>query len=174
MTLADRKSLQPAPVYRYRDDYQSNFPIKGTDWTLRAGHASDISVVFDNYEISDLQGNGPGLAAAAKAMSSYFASFARSGVPTAEGQPAWPRYDTREARDDAAQQRMPRGERSDRARNASSGSRSAGGDSPLSPPRRAKPSLRSLRSFRPLRQPVGDGLRRHVAGVFQRGDVVRD
>ncbi|HEY6517099.1 MAG TPA: carboxylesterase family protein, partial [Steroidobacteraceae bacterium] len=33
---ADRKSLQSAPVYRYRDDFQSNVPIVGTDWTLRA------------------------------------------------------------------------------------------------------------------------------------------
>jgi para-nitrobenzyl esterase len=94
VALADRKSLQPAPVYRYRDDYRSNVPVEGTDWTLRAGHASDIAVVFDNYEIPDLQGDGPGLAAAATAMSGYFASFARSGVPSVEGQPTWPRYDT--------------------------------------------------------------------------------
>ena len=93
--LADRKSLQPAPVFRYRDDYRSNVRIAGTDWTLRACHASDIAVVFDNYEIPDLQGDGPGLAAASRAMSSYFASFARSGVPAAQGQPAWPRYDIR-------------------------------------------------------------------------------
>ncbi len=92
--LADRKSLQAAPVYRYRDDYSSNVPIQGTDWTLRACHASDIAVVFDNYQIHDLQGDGPGLAAVAKAMSGYFAGFARSGVPSAQNQPAWPRYDT--------------------------------------------------------------------------------
>ena len=92
--LADRKSLQPAPVYRYRDDFRSNVPIAGTDWTLRACHASDISIVFYNYEMTDLQGNGPGLPAVSRAMSGYFASFARSGTPTARGQPAWPRYDT--------------------------------------------------------------------------------
>ncbi len=94
VTLADRKSLQPAPVYRYRNDFQSDVPIKGTDWTLRAGHATDISVVFYNYEMPDLQGHGPGLAATSKAVSSYFASFARAGVPAAESQPDWPRYDT--------------------------------------------------------------------------------
>jgi len=94
VTVADRKSLQRAPVYRYRDDFQSNVPIARTDWTLRACHASDIAVVFDNYEIPGLQGNGPGLAEASRAMSGYFASFARSGVPTAQGQPAWPRYHT--------------------------------------------------------------------------------
>ncbi len=94
VTLADRKSLQPAPVYRYRYDFASNTPIPGTDWTFRAGHASDISLVFYNYEFKDLQGAGPGLAEASKAMSSYFASFARNAVPTAAGQPQWPRYDT--------------------------------------------------------------------------------
>ena len=51
-------------------------------------------MVFDNTEIPDLQGDGPGLAEAAKAISSYFASFARTGVASARGQPAWPRYDT--------------------------------------------------------------------------------
>lgn len=92
--LADRKSLQPAAIYRYRDDYRSNALIKGTDWTLRACHSSDIAQVFYNYEIYDLQGNGPGLAASSKAMSGYFTSFARTGVPSAHGQPAWRRYDT--------------------------------------------------------------------------------
>jgi para-nitrobenzyl esterase len=91
--VADRKSLQAAPVYRYRDDFRSSVPIAGTDWTLRACHASDIAIVFYNYEMTDLQGHGPGLAAVSRAMSGYFASFARSGVPTARGQPAWPRYD---------------------------------------------------------------------------------
>lgn len=93
-TLADRKSQQPAPVYRYRNDYESNFPIARTDWTLRAGHATDIALTFLNYDIPDLQGNGPGLAEASNAMSGYFASFARSAVPTAAGQPDWPRYET--------------------------------------------------------------------------------
>jgi len=98
IALADRKSVQPAPVYRYRYDHRSNVRIKGTDWTLRACHASDIAVVFYNYEMADLQGNGPGLAATSRAMSGYFTSYARSGIPSARGQPAWPRYhtDTRE------------------------------------------------------------------------------
>jgi para-nitrobenzyl esterase len=89
--LADRKSLQAAPVYRYRDDFRSSVPIAGTDWTLRACHASDIAIVFDNYEMTDLQGHGPGLAAVSGAMSGYFASFTRR-APTAREQPAWPRY----------------------------------------------------------------------------------
>lgn len=91
--LADRKSLQPAPVYRYRYDYRSNVPVMGTDWTLRACHASDISAWFYNYDMRDLEGSGPGLAATSRAMSGYLCSFARSGVPSSRGQPPWPRYD---------------------------------------------------------------------------------
>ncbi|MDR3526563.1 MAG: carboxylesterase family protein [Rhizomicrobium sp.] len=93
ITLADRKAAQPAPVYRYRYDYQSNTPIPGTDWTYRAAHASDIAMVFYNYEFKDMQGTAKGIAEASKAMSGYFASFARNAVPSAAGQPAWPRYD---------------------------------------------------------------------------------
>jgi len=95
VALADRKAAQPAAVFRYRNDYRSNVPVAGTDWTLRACHASDISQVFDNSEIPDLQGNGPGVAEVSHAMSGYFASFARSGVPSMKGLPAWPRYDTK-------------------------------------------------------------------------------
>ena len=94
VTLADRKSLQPAAVFRYRNDHRSNVPITGTDWTLRACHASDIAQVFDNYEMPDLQGSGPGIADVSRAMSGYFASFARHGVPSTDGLPAWPRYNT--------------------------------------------------------------------------------
>ncbi len=92
--LCDRKSLQPAAVFRYRNDYPSNVPIAGTDWTLRACHASDIAQVFYNHEIPDLQGNGPGIAEVARAMSGYFTGFARHGVPSMAGLPVWPRYDT--------------------------------------------------------------------------------
>jgi len=92
--LADRKSAQPAPVYRYRFDYASNVPIKDTDWTLRAGHATDIAVTFFNDDLPGLSGNGPGLAETSRAMSTLWTSFARAGVPSAPSVPAWPRYDT--------------------------------------------------------------------------------
>jgi len=93
--LAERKSAQPAPVYLYRYDYRSNVPIKGTDWTLRAGHATEIAMKFYNYDIPALEGNGPGVAAASKNMSSFWASFAHTGRPSAVGQPAWPGYDVK-------------------------------------------------------------------------------
>jgi len=91
--LAERKSAQPAPVYLYRYDYRSNVPIQGTDWTLRAGHATEIAMKFYNYDIPALEGNGPGVAEASKNMSSFWTSFARSGRPSAAGQPDWPGYD---------------------------------------------------------------------------------
>jgi para-nitrobenzyl esterase len=92
-TLAERKAAQPAPVYAYRYDYQSNVPIAGTDWTLRAGHATEIAMKFFNYDIPALEGNGPGVAEASKNMSSYWTSFARDGHPQVKGLTSWPRYD---------------------------------------------------------------------------------
>ena len=93
ITLAERKAAQPAPVFVYRYDYPSNTPIAGTDWTLRAGHATEIAMKFYNYDIPALEGNGPGVAAASKNMSSYWTSFARHGHPEVQGLPAWPRYE---------------------------------------------------------------------------------
>jgi len=95
ITLAERKAAQPAPVYFYRYDYKSNIPIRGTEWTSRAGHATEIATKFYNYDIPALQGSGPGLPEASKNLSSFWTSFARTGQPGAPGLPSWPRYDTR-------------------------------------------------------------------------------
>ena len=67
----------------------------GLAWAVSSVLAlPNISLVFLDYDMPDLEGNGPGHAEAAKAISSYFATFARNGVPSAAGQPAWPRYHT--------------------------------------------------------------------------------
>jgi para-nitrobenzyl esterase len=95
IALASRKAVQPAPVYLYRYDYESNVPIKGTDKTLKAGHASDIGPTFYNYDQDGLHGNGAGLARASANLSALWTSFARSGTPSAEGVPTWPRYNTK-------------------------------------------------------------------------------
>jgi para-nitrobenzyl esterase len=92
---AERKAAQPAPVYAYRYDYPSNVPIKGTDWTLRAGHATEIAMKFDNSDVPALAGNGAGVAQAARNMSTLWTSFAHDGNPSAKGVPAWPRYDAK-------------------------------------------------------------------------------
>jgi para-nitrobenzyl esterase len=93
-TTADRKSVQAAPVYQYRYDYESNFPIAGTTATLRAGHATEIASLFLNTDQPGLEGNGAGLAEASINMSAFWTSFARTGTPQAPGQPDWPRYTT--------------------------------------------------------------------------------
>ncbi len=92
--LAARKSAQSAPVYRYRWDYASNRPIAGTKHTLGSGHATDIGPTFDNWDEAGLHGNGPGVRDASAYLSAFWASFARTGVPSAPGAPVWPRYDT--------------------------------------------------------------------------------
>lgn len=94
VTLADRKSVQRAPVYRYRWDYNSNRPIDGTHQTLGSGHATDIGPTFFNWDEKGLQGDGPGVEKAAAHLSGVWASFARTGKPSGPGVPAWPAYDT--------------------------------------------------------------------------------
>ena len=95
IVMADRKAAQPAPVYRYRCDYESNFAIAGTSATLKAGHATEITLKTLNPDQGGLQGNSPTLLPAARNMSAFWASFARHSQPSAPGQPAWPRYDTK-------------------------------------------------------------------------------
>ncbi len=93
ITAAERKSAQPAPVYLYRYDYQSDFVIPGTSYPFGAGHASEINMKFDNYDLRGLQGSGPGVAKASRNMSEMWATFARTSKPAVAGQPDWPRYD---------------------------------------------------------------------------------
>ena len=93
ITLAERKSAQPAPVYAYRYDHPSNTPIPGTDWTFRAGHSSEIAIMSYNYDMRSRTANGPDTPEVSKKMSSLWASFARDGTPRADGVPPWPRYE---------------------------------------------------------------------------------
>jgi len=82
-----------APVYMYRYDYESGYPIKGTDWTLRAGHATDIQSKFENPDLGGLMGNKPDRFVAARNLGEIWASFARTGHPHANGVRKWPAYD---------------------------------------------------------------------------------
>jgi para-nitrobenzyl esterase len=93
--LASLKSAQPAPVFLYRYDYESNVPIAGTNQTLKACHASDIAPTFYNYDQRGLHGTGPGLPQVSANLSALWTSFARHGKPAARGVPEWPRYNTK-------------------------------------------------------------------------------
>jgi para-nitrobenzyl esterase len=82
-----------APVYMYRYAYRSDRPITGTDWTLRAGHATEIGILFDNVDVPGLQGSKPDRVEVARHMSEMWTTFARTGHPGAKGQPTWPAYE---------------------------------------------------------------------------------
>ena len=91
---AERKVRQHgAPVYMYRYDYESNYPIKGTDWTLRAGHATEIQSKFENPDIGGLMGTKPDRFQASRAFGEVWTSFARTGHPHAPDVHRWPPYD---------------------------------------------------------------------------------
>jgi para-nitrobenzyl esterase len=95
-TLAEAESKvnqHGAPVYMYRYDYQSNRPIPGTDWTMRAGHATEIQAKFENADLPGLMGNAPDRFQAAHNLGESWATFARTGHPKVTGAPKWPAYD---------------------------------------------------------------------------------
>ena len=95
VTVASRKSQQPAAVWFYRWDYNANAPVKGSTATTGPGHASDIGPTFYNWDEPGLHGNGPGVEAASRNLSTIWTSFARTGVPSCPGVASWPRYDTK-------------------------------------------------------------------------------
>lgn len=79
-----------APTYLY---YFSYVPPDQRGTVRGAAHASELPYVFDNWEKA-----APGreiaddVRAATKRVHSCWVSFARSGRPSCEGAPEWPRY----------------------------------------------------------------------------------
>jgi para-nitrobenzyl esterase len=94
IAIAERKAAQGgAPVFYYNLAYRSNMKPPGFERELGAMHAIDIPLVFDNVASpSTLAGSRPDRALAARHMSQMWASFARTGRPAADGQPAWRPY----------------------------------------------------------------------------------
>ena len=87
--LADRKSIQPAPVYAYRFDWET----KVMNGQFRATHGMDTSFIFNNTGIDPLVGGDPTAKAVAERVSRSWGAFARTGNPTVDGGlGAWPRY----------------------------------------------------------------------------------
>lgn len=76
-----------APTWMYLFQWES--PV--LPW-LRAAHGIDGSFYFDNTEAIPITKGNPGAAMIANRASTAWASFARTGKPTAEGLPAWPQY----------------------------------------------------------------------------------
>jgi para-nitrobenzyl esterase len=95
VVTAERKAAQgAAPVYVYNIAYRSNRKMDGTDIELGAMHASDIPLVFNTVASpKTLAGDRADRFEAARNISAMWANFARTGRPSAPGQPAWPAYD---------------------------------------------------------------------------------
>ncbi len=92
--IAERKVKQHgAPVYMYRYDYESNYPIKNTDRTLRAGHATEIQSKFENPDLNGLMGTKPDRFEASRNFGEVWASFAKAGHPRTPDVSHWPAYD---------------------------------------------------------------------------------
>jgi para-nitrobenzyl esterase len=87
---ADRKALQVgAPVYSYLITWRS--PVMGG--LLRSPHTMCIPFVFGTYDAAALMlGTGANRGRLSEKMMAAWVSFARSGVPQAQGLPVWTPY----------------------------------------------------------------------------------
>ena len=113
ITIAERKYAQRgAPVYMYLFAHESNFIIPGTNRSIGVPHAVEIPYKLDNIhaigekshgdrersfsnDVMDaMVGTDPDRQKVATNMSEMWTAFARTGVPKATGQPAWPAYTT--------------------------------------------------------------------------------
>jgi para-nitrobenzyl esterase len=88
---AERKVEQgAAPVYVYLLAWET----KANEGRLRAHHALDVPLVFNNIEnMRDMVGLGPEPQQIADLMSAAWIAFARTGNPNTDELPPWPAYD---------------------------------------------------------------------------------
>jgi para-nitrobenzyl esterase len=102
VAIAERKHAQGgAPVYAYVFTHGSDRIIPGTTHRLGAAHAFEIRFKFNLVEPGGAGGgsdpmaiSGPDSVKTARNMSEMWSTFARTGRPAAQGQPAWPAYTT--------------------------------------------------------------------------------
>jgi para-nitrobenzyl esterase len=90
-----------ADVYAYRFDWDDGGKFLSTDTgkLLGAAHAMEIPFVFDRFRLFGSLDNAvfakatlADRQALADQMGAYWANFARSGVPSAQGAPDWPKW----------------------------------------------------------------------------------
>lgn len=107
ITLAERKVAQHgAPVFMYVYTHACDEVVPGTTHKRGAYHSWDVAFRFDNlvptgdgkpktplqaYLLKAI-GPGPAPEQTAHNLGAMWTSFARTGVPSAPGQPAWPAY----------------------------------------------------------------------------------
>jgi para-nitrobenzyl esterase len=99
--IAEKKYEQKsAPVYMYMFTHESTLMVRGTNHRLGAAHATEIWYKFNNVDLEDpkdpfrpsLIGTDPDREKTALDMSEMWATFAKTGRPSAKGQPLWPAY----------------------------------------------------------------------------------
>jgi para-nitrobenzyl esterase len=89
--IAEAKTRQhAAPAYAYLLDYRDPTPVPGTSYPEGSPHASDIPMKFDTAP--EFGPKAPARLKTARVMSEMWANFARTGHPSAKGQPSWPAY----------------------------------------------------------------------------------
>ncbi|WP_421938050.1 carboxylesterase/lipase family protein [Phenylobacterium sp.] len=84
---AEERAKAGTPAFVYQFDYPANGE------RLRAGHASDIQMVFDNLAKPGATAKGPDAQAMADQMSAAFLAFAKAGDPNGAAIPKWEPYD---------------------------------------------------------------------------------
>jgi para-nitrobenzyl esterase len=98
--LEVHRATSGAKVYRYLFDRdipieagrtQNGAPVTAKD--IGARHAGEIEYVFGMLDSIKNTTFTPADTALATAMMDYWSSFAKTGAPTAAGQPAWPAFD---------------------------------------------------------------------------------
>ncbi|WP_053990636.1 carboxylesterase/lipase family protein [Mangrovimonas sp. TPBH4] len=104
--IAEKKAAQGgAPAYLYNFGYKSEVKVPGTDMEFGAMHALDIPFKFYNVapmkdksgnESTGMAGNRPERFQAADNMAKLWTSFAKNGIPQAEGIPSWEPYNLKQ------------------------------------------------------------------------------
>jgi para-nitrobenzyl esterase len=103
ITIAERKYAQHgAPAYLYIFTHESDAVVPGTQHKVGAAHAQEIPYKFYNVQPLGQAGVAGGILSisgaeaekAAHNMSEMWSTFARTGRPSAKGQPEWPPYTT--------------------------------------------------------------------------------
>jgi para-nitrobenzyl esterase len=89
--IAGKASADPSWLYHFGYVVEARRgKVKGAD------HASEIAFVFDSWDHLGILGEGVPVSAAdhavTRVMHSCWVAFARTGLPTCDGAPAWPAY----------------------------------------------------------------------------------
>lgn len=95
--IAEKKAAQGgAPVYLYHFGYKSEMKIPGTEVAIGTPHAMDITFKFNNETPENnfdfFSGKRPDRFIASHKMAELWATFARTGKPSAADVPQWPAY----------------------------------------------------------------------------------